>query len=152
MDQFYQLYACTATDRTQTDGGKMISFEDFAGIVREEVEILPEYVLEKLNGGVLADSSVYLHPGRVADDLYIFGTYSTDPVFGKQIVLYYGSFRSVLGDSPESVYREKIRETVRHEFLHHLETRAGLYSKGTLAEEDARRMQEYYKSHAADKS
>lgn len=129
----------------------MLTFEDFTRILNEEVEALPEYVHEKLNGGVLADSSVYLHPGRVADDLYIFGTYSSDPVFGKQIVLYYGSFTAVLGDSSESAYREKIRETVRHEFLHHLETRAGLYSKGTLAEEDAIKMREYYNAHAADK-
>ena len=131
--------------------GMMLSFEDFTRILNEEVKALPEYVHEKLNGGVLADSSVYLHPGRVADDLYIFGTYSADPVFGKQIVLYYGSFAAVLGDSSESAYREKIRETVRHEFLHHLETRAGLYSKGTLAEEDAIKMQEYYNAHAADR-
>lgn len=137
--------------RSRMMDGKMLSFEDFTGILNEEVEALPEYVHEKLNGGVLADSSVYLHPGRVADDLYIFGTYSADPVFGKQIVLYYGSFAAVLGDSPESAYREKIRETVRHEFLHHLETRAGLYSKGTLAEEDAIKMQEYYNAHAADR-
>ena len=137
--------------RSRMMDGMMLSFEDFTGILNEEVEALPEYVHEKLNGGVLADSNVYLHPGRVADDLYIFGTYSADPVFGKQIVLYYGSFAAVLGDSSESAYREKIRETVRHEFLHHLETRAGLYSKGTLAEEDAIKMQEYYNAHAADR-
>lgn len=137
--------------RSRMMDGMMLSFEDFTRILNEEVKALPEYVHEKLNGGVLADSSVYLHPGRVADDLYIFGTYSADPVFGKQIVLYYGSFAAVLGDSSESAYREKIRETVRHEFLHHLETRAGLYSKGTLAEEDAIKMQEYYNAHAADR-
>ena len=137
--------------RSRMMDGKMLSFEDFTRILNEEVEALPEYVHEKLNGGVLADSNVYLHPGRVADDLYIFGTYSADPVFGKHIVLYYGSFAAVLGDSSESAYREKIRETVRHEFLHHLETRAGLYSKGTLAEEDAIKMQEYYNAHAADR-
>jgi hypothetical protein len=137
--------------RSRMMDGMMLSFEDFTRILNEEVKALPEYVHEKLNGGVLADSSVYLHPGRVADDLYIFGTYSADPVFGKQIVLYYGSFAAVLGDSSESAYREKIRETVRHEFLHHLETRAGLYSKGTLAEEDALKMQEYYNAHAADR-
>ena len=126
----------------------MMTFDDFARIVKEEVDLLPDYVHEKLDGGVLADSDAYLHPGRVADDLYILGTYSVDPVFGKQIILYYGSFVSTLGNAPESSYREKIRETVRHEFLHHLETRAGLYYKGTLIEEDARRMREYYKSHS----
>jgi hypothetical protein len=118
-------------------------------MVEEEVKALPEYVHDKLDGGVLADSNAYLHPGRVADDLYIMGTYSVDPVFGKQIVLYYGSFQSVLGNAPESAWRGKIRETVRHEFLHHLETLAGLNKKGSLAEEDARRMQEYYKLHSS---
>ena len=124
-----------------------MNFEDFAGIVKEEVDILPEYVHDELNGGVLVDSSVYLHPARLADDLYILGTYSVDPILGKQIVIYYGSFVSTLGNASESVYRDKIRETVRHEFFHHLETRAGLFTRGTLIEEDARRMMEYYKNH-----
>ena len=125
----------------------MLTFEDFARIVDDEVDLLPEYVHDELNGGVLVDSSVYLHPCRVADDLYILGTYSVDPILGKQIIIYYGSFISTLRDASESVYRDKIRETVRHEFLHHLETNAGLFSKGTLVEEDDRRMMEYYKSH-----
>ena len=66
----------------------MVTFDDFASIVMEEVNILPEYVHDELNGGVLVDSSVYLHPGRVADDLYILGTYTVDPILGKQIVIY----------------------------------------------------------------
>ena len=126
----------------------MLTFDDFARIVREEVDLLPDFVHEKLDGGVLVDSDVYLHPKRLADDLYILGTYSVDPVFGKRIILYYGSFTATLGAASESAYRVRIRETVRHEFLHHLETRAGLYYKGTLIEEDARRMQDYYKSHS----
>ena len=125
----------------------MVDFEDFARIVMEEVDILPEYVHDELNGGVLVDSSAYLHPGRVTDDLYILGTYTVDPVLGKQIVIYYGSFVSTLQNASESVYRDKIRETVRHEFLHHLETKAGLLTRGTLVEEDDRKMMEYYKSH-----
>lgn len=123
----------------------MLTFDDFARIVSEEVNLLPSYVHEKLDGGVLADSDVYLHPNRLSDDLYILGTYSVDPVFGKRIILYYGSFVSTLGNASESAYRDRIRETVRHEFLHHLETRAGMK---TLAEEDARRMRDYYERHA----
>ena len=129
----------------------MINFDDFARIVMEEVDILPEYVHDELNGGVLVDSIAYPHPGRLADDLYILGTYSVDPILGKQIVIYYGSFISTFGNASESVYRDKIRETVRHEFLHHLESNAGLFSKGTLLEEDNRRMMEYYKSHTDGK-
>ena len=117
----------------------MVTYEDFTRILNEEVASLPDYVHEELNGGVLADPDRYLHPGRLADDLYILGTYS----------VYYGSFAVTLGNAGEQVYRTRIRETVRHEFLHHLETLAGLNKKGSLAEEDARRMQEYYKLHSS---
>ena len=101
----------------------MVTYEDFTRILNEEVASLPDYVHD--------------------------GTYSVDPVFGKQIVLYYGSFAVTLGNAGEQVYRTRIRETVRHEFLHHLETLAGLNKKGSLVEEDARRMQEYYKLHSS---
>lgn len=126
----------------------MMTYEDFVRILNEEVSLLPDYVHEELNGGVLAAPSTYLHPARLADNLYILGTYSVDSIFGKQIVLYYGSFVSSLGNTGEKVYRARIRETVRQEFLHHLESQAGPNKKGSLVEEDARRILEYYKSHA----
>ena len=125
-----------------------MTFDEFTGIVEEELALLPDYVHEELNGGVLTDPSAYLHPGRVADDLYILGTYSSDPVMGKQIVLYYGSFMRTMGGAPFEVIRSQIRDTLRHEFLHHMETRAGLFGKGTLIEEDAQRMMRYYIRHA----
>ena len=122
----------------------MISYDEFSRIAKEELYQLPEYVHEGLNGGVLTDPAAYPHPARLADDLYIMGTYSVDPGRGKQIVLYYGSFTASLGEAGEKVYREQIRETVRHEFLHHLETRAGLFGKNTLVEEDRERMMKYF--------
>lgn len=125
----------------------MMNFDEFSDIVEEELALLPEYVHEELNGGVLTDRSAYLHPGRMADDLYILGTYTTDPVMGKQIVLYYGSFMAVMGQAGESAVRAQIRETLRHEFRHHLETRAGLFSTGTLIEEDRNAMRKYYMRH-----
>ena len=125
----------------------MMNFDEFSDIVEEELALLPEYVHEELNGGVLTDRSAYLHPGRMADDLYILGTYTTDPVMGKQIVLYYGSFMAVMGQAGEGAIRAQIRETLRHEFRHHLETRAGLFSSGTLIEEDRNAMRKYYMRH-----
>lgn len=125
----------------------MINFDEFTRIVEEETAVLPDYVHEGLNGGVLTDPGAYLHPGRVADDLYILGTYTADSFFGNQIVLFYGSFTASLADSDVQVYRQKIRDTLRHEFLHHLETRAGLFRKGSLVEEDKERMRQYYLEH-----
>ncbi len=125
----------------------MITLDRFTEIAEEELALLPEYVHEELNGGVLVDPKVYRHPARRAEDLFILGTYTTDPVLGKQIVLYYGSFLVTGKNSTEESARGQIRDTLRHEFLHHLETRAGLFGKGTLIEEDENLMRRYYLAH-----
>ena len=125
----------------------MLSLDRFTEIAEEELALLPDYVHEELNGGVLIDPKVYRHPARLAEDLYILGTYSTDPVLGKQIVLYFGSFLVTGKNATEDTARAQIRSTLRHEFLHHLETRAGLFGKGTLIEEDANQMRRYYLAH-----
>ncbi|MGI5989885.1 MAG: metallopeptidase family protein [Lachnospiraceae bacterium] len=124
-----------------------MTYERFSEITQEELKLLPAYVLEDLNGGVVVDEKTYLHPGRVEDDLYILGTYSTSSVMGRQIVLYYGSFMAVMGGADEDAFRAEIRHTLRHEFLHHMESRAGMNGKGSLAEQDAIKMQRYYMRH-----
>lgn len=124
-----------------------MTLDRFTEITEEELALLPEYVHEELNGGVIVDPAAYLHPARVRDDLFVLGIYSTDPVLGKQIVLYFGSFTAVMRNASDERYRMRIRDTLRHEFLHHLETRAGLFGKGTLIEEDANRMRKYFLAH-----
>lgn len=125
-----------------------MTFDEFADIAEQKIALLPEYVTEELTGGVLVDQNTCLHPGRLEDDLYILGTYSTGGLCGKQIILYYGSFMAVMGNSSDETIRMQIRETLRHEFRHHMETRAGLFWKGTLIEEDADNMRKYYMRHA----
>ncbi len=125
----------------------MISYDRFKEITEDELTLLPDYVYEELNGGVLVEERDYPHPARLADDLYILGTYSTRPIFGKQICLYYGSFLATMPGASEETVRKQIRDTVRHEFLHHLETRAGLTGKDTLIEEDRERMLTYFLKH-----
>ena len=125
----------------------MIDFERFTEIVEDEIKLLPGYVFDDLNGGVIVDEKAYLHPKRLADDLYIMGTYSTSPVMGKQIKIYYGSFAATMGDSPEDKVKKKVRDTLRHEFQHHMETRAGFFGDGTLIDEDKQEMARYYAMH-----
>lgn len=124
-----------------------MTLDRFTEIAEEELAMLPDYVHEELNGGVIVDPKVYPHPRRLAEDLYILGTYSTDPILGKQIVLFYGSFLVTMPRAGEERFRAQIRDTLRHEFLHHLETRAGLFGRGTLVEEDENRMMRYYLAH-----
>ncbi len=123
-----------------------MTYEEFKEVVEEELTLLPEYVYKELNGGVLVEEYAYLHPGRLADDLYILGTYSVIGILGKQICLYYGSFIATLGDN-DAMIRRQARDTIRHEFLHHLETNAGLFGEGTLIEEDRNAMIRYYMRH-----
>ncbi len=125
----------------------MMTLEEFDSTVEEEMSLLPDYVYQELNGGVLVDQGVYLHPSRLAEDLYILGTYSSDPIMGRQIVLYYGSFAATMGHAGDEAVRRQIRETLRHEFRHHLETNAGLFGRGTLIEEDHNEMVRYFMRH-----
>ena len=125
----------------------MIDFDEFTKIVEDEIKLLPSYVFEDLNGGVIVDEKAYLHPKRLADDLYIMGTYSTSPVMGKQIKIYYGSFAATMGNSSTKRVQEKVRDTLRHEFLHHMETQAGFFGDGTLIDEDKKSMENYYAMH-----
>ena len=120
-----------------------MTVEDFSAIVEEEIALLPEYVFEELNGGVLVDERALQHPESQRNDLYVLGTYTSGGIPGKQVTLYYGSFMATMpGASPDQI-RSQVRETLRHEFLHHLETKAGMFGEGSLIEEDRERMIRY---------
>jgi len=122
-----------------------MSLEAFRAAVEEELDLLPPYCFDELSGGVLVEDRARLSPDSVADDLYILGLYRWNQL-GKQVTLYYGSFVAVLGQAEERAYRDQIRETLRHEFRHHMETRAGEFGKGSLIEEDERRREAYFQA------
>ena len=82
----------------------------------------------------------------MADDLFILGYYTWSGL-GKQIKLYYGSFTAVLGRGDEETYRAQIRETLRHEFRHHLEALGGVHNSSSLEAEDEREKRAYLAAH-----
>ncbi|MEW6399100.1 MAG: hypothetical protein AB1503_08060 [Bacillota bacterium] len=86
---------------------------------------IPSPLLEDLNGGVIVVPGVGQRPGD-PPGVYLLGEYRVDPGLGRMIVLYYGSFRRVLGDAPWAQVVEELRRTIRHELRHHAEHRAGL--------------------------
>ena len=116
-----------------------MTFDEFADIVDEEMNLVPDYVYDELNGNVVVEERAYLHPGRVDDDLYILGTYSSDPVLGNQVRIYFGSFLATYGNNEKAIAAQ-IRHTLRHEFLHHLESLAG---ERDLEIQDAIQLAEY---------
>lgn len=103
----------------------MISFEHFQDILSELAERIPQELYRDLNGGVIAREARLVHPNARNEDLFILGEYHVDPYLGRFVVLYYGSFMSAYGWLPEEQLRERMWHTLRHEFLHHLESLAG---------------------------
>ena len=118
---------------------KIPSFEWFQNKSEELLEKIPPEFFEELNEGVVADASVKMSGHAQNDDLYIMGEYQVHGVLGKQIRLYYGSFAKTLPPD-EKIWEKKLWEVIRHEFRHHLETRAKLRD---LEIEDVEQIRKY---------
>lgn len=94
------------------------TFTRLAGTIADE---LPSRLLRDLNGGI----SVL--PGKKKEGkYYLMGEYIEDPVLGRVIFIYYGSFREILQDAPAEEWEEELRETLLHELRHHVESLAGV--------------------------
>jgi hypothetical protein len=101
---------------------------------------LPERFYSELNGGILLLPDTRLSPEALDDDLYTLGEYHYSYSMGRYITMYYGSFAALYGHlSPEKL-KEQLRETLRHEFTHHLESLAG---EKDLEIEDERQLARY---------
>ena len=120
--------------------------KEFKQIVEELLDELPEEFFRELSGGVLVSEAALAPDYAQGDDLFVLGQYS---VFSgvRQIVIYKGSFDRAYPKADADEARSLLRGILRHEFRHHLESRAGLYFGGTLIEEDRDSMIRYYMRH-----
>lgn len=86
---------------------------------------IPADFFERLNEGVVLLEEYKIHPeSKDPHSLYIMGEYMRS-VTGRNIKIYYGSFKNVYrGISKEALY-ENLKHTLLHEFTHHLESLAG---------------------------
>lgn len=105
---------------------------------------LPEEFFADLNGGIIISDEALLHENSLADDLYIMGEYHYDPIIGRHIVIYFGSFNKVFGNLSDRRLKNELRRVLRHEFRHHLESLSG--ERG-LEIEDEMEIEEYLKKH-----
>lgn len=101
--------------------GATLSVEEFEGLAGRFVDEIPERLVRDLNGGFLL-----LPEAKKDGELFIMGEYVEDPVLGCSIILYYGSFRVILGSAPLEEWEEELRDTIVHELRHHLESLAGV--------------------------
>ncbi len=122
----------------------MLTLEETEQALKALVEDLPEEIFMELNGGVLLREETKLHPRRQADDLYILGEYYVDRIFGRYIVIYYGSMEAVFRHESDQVFLRELEQVLKHELTHHLENRAG---ERDLELEDERLLLHYLARH-----
>ncbi|HLT57509.1 MAG TPA: metallopeptidase family protein [Limnochordales bacterium] len=124
----------------------MVSYKQFRRMANRLYRRIPPEFLKELNGGInILEEAEQRDPDL--PDVYIMGEYIEDPYgLGRLIVLYYGSFRQVLGDSPPDVWEAELWETMLHELRHHLESLAGV---DDLEMEDIRQLAEFRRWAAA---
>ncbi len=103
----------------------MVDIDRFEQMLDQIADTMPEALFTELNGGILLQPEAKVHPQSVGDDLYILGEYHRDGIFGRFIVLYYGSFEKTYPMLSRRVLRQHIERVLKHEFLHHVESLAG---------------------------
>ncbi|MHB8964034.1 MAG: metallopeptidase family protein [Saccharofermentanales bacterium] len=85
----------------------------------------PAELFERLNGGILILPEAKLHEKNKNGDLFIMGEYHYDRALGRYIVIYYGSFARIYGSLSREALKARLTATLKHEFLHHVESLAG---------------------------
>ncbi len=117
-----------------------ISFTEMQEILAYLCDELPEIFFRELNLGVVLSEKLLMNPHSRPDlPLYIMGQYVRNPI-GRQIFIYYGSFKAVYQYADQAVLTAKLREVLRHEFRHHIEYLAG--ERG-LEIEDVKQINQY---------
>ena len=116
------------------------SIEEVHIMLNEISEEIPIEFFGKLNEGIVLLPQHKNHPESKHDNkLYIMGEYRRS-ITGRNIVIYYGSFEKVYSEISQTSLRQKLKDTLLHEFTHHLESLAG--EKG-LEIKDAQSMAKY---------
>jgi len=104
----------------------MLSFEEAGEILDAIAEELPKDFFRNLNGGILLLPEAKQNPDDSAYGLYILGEYVYNHL-GRHIIIYYGSFTALFSHlSPERL-RKELKDTLLHEFTHHIESMAGAH-------------------------
>lgn len=98
-----------------------MDLNSFRESANKMIDGLPKELFQQLNGGILV-----LEEKKEDDDCLVMGEYIEDPILGKTIVLYYGSFADDLEGASVEKWTEEIEDTILHELRHHIESLAGV--------------------------
>ena len=116
----------------------MVDIERVGEILDMLAEELPREFYRELSGGILLMPEEKRSPH--GDDLSIMGEYCVSQS-GRMIKIYYGSFERLYSWMDEKQLTEQLREVLRHEFTHHIESLAG--ERG-LEKKDEKQLMDYY--------
>lgn len=125
----------------------MITIDEMQDMLEELAQEVPEPFFHGLNGGINLLPQRKVSPEGRNDDLLVMGEYYDNRDMGRFIVIYYGSFEQAFaGESTERI-KEELRDTLFHEFTHHLEGLAGEYG---LEIKDEEQLRAYFNKHKED--
>ena len=112
----------------------MVSIDEAQEILDQVAEGLPKEFYKELNGGIYLKPEVRMSREPWAKNLYTLGEYNYSHSMGRYIDIFYGSFQYVFGEhTSRETIAEELRNTLLHEFRHHLEDLAG---ENALEKED----------------
>ena len=118
----------------------MVTIEEAQDMLDEIAESLPAEFYKELNGGILLIPEAKRSAHAIKDDLYTMGEYYHSGSMGRIIYIYFGSFEKLYGNLSTEKMKQRLRDTLLHEFTHHLESLAG--EKG-LEKKDAEQLRKY---------
>ena len=118
----------------------MVTIEEAQDMLDEIAESLPTEFYKELNGGILLIPEAKRSSHAIKDDLYTMGEYHHSGSMGRIIYIYYGSFERIYGNTSPEKMKQRLKDTLLHEFTHHLESLAG--EKG-LEKKDAESLRKY---------
>jgi len=119
----------------------MVTIEEAQDMLDEIAESLPVEFYKELNGGILLIPEARMSSQARNDDLFTMGEYQHGGSMGRIITIYFGSFEKLYPNIAPEKMKQKLRDTLLHEFTHHLESLAG--EKG-LEIKDAEQMKKYH--------
>lgn len=124
---------------------QLMSYDEAFEYLNEVAENIPKDIFNGLNGGIVLQTDTVQSPHSKAGDLYTLGSYHCEPRgLGRYININYGSFARIYRGSSLPAQKQALRKVLYHEFVHHLESLAGVRD---LEEWDKQQLARYFKSH-----
>ena len=125
----------------------MYTIDEISDMLDDIVDEIPLELFKDLNGGIILLEECKSHPESMGN-LFVLGEYHHRQGMGRYIIIYYGSFMRLYQHLRPEQLRARLKETLLHEFTHHLESLAG--EKG-LEIQDKLDLQRYRQLHRRPK-